>query len=212
MTIARLAAGWPGVPRAPGCPFLVAGTGSCSSRCLRERVDALPGGGDRLGPWPGCLDFHAAPQAAAHEAGGGVQLIGRSVFSSARARSPSRASSLSQASRMQAIMAAVSRGVDLEVKGREMAQPGVLAGADRVLDPGLDAVGGVDVRVLAQPAFRARGPVRHPQAVPPPVLGLEQGELGAGMRPFPAGEMRIVAGQPVAGPRPGLRAAARSAR
>ena len=69
-----------------------------------------------------------------------------------------------------------------------MAQPGVLARADRVLDPGLDPVGGVDVRVLPQPAFRGGGPVRHPQAVPPPVLSLEQRELRAGMRPFPARE------------------------
>jgi hypothetical protein len=52
-------AGWPGVPRAPGCPLLVAGTGSCWSGRLRERVDTLPGGGDCRSPWPGGLDFPA---------------------------------------------------------------------------------------------------------------------------------------------------------
>jgi hypothetical protein len=40
---------------------------------LRERVDALPGGGDCRGPGPGCLDFQAAPPAAAYQPGRGVQ-------------------------------------------------------------------------------------------------------------------------------------------
>ena len=56
-----------------GCPSLVAGMGSCWSGGLRERVDALPGGRDRLGPRPGGLDFQAAPPAAADQPGGGVQ-------------------------------------------------------------------------------------------------------------------------------------------
>jgi hypothetical protein len=40
---------------------------------LRERADALPRGGDRLGPWPAGLDFQAAPPAAVPEAGSGVK-------------------------------------------------------------------------------------------------------------------------------------------
>lgn len=38
------------------------------------------------------------------------------------------------------------------------------------------------------PAFRGCGPVGDPQAVAPAVCGLEQGELGAGVRPLAAGE------------------------
>ena len=64
-----------------------------------------------------------------------------------------------------------------------MAQAGLLAGADGVLDAGLDPVGGVEVGVLSQPAPGGGGPVGGPQGVPPAVLGLEQGQLRAGMRP-----------------------------
>jgi hypothetical protein len=71
---------------------------------------------------------------------------------------------------------------------REMAQAGVLAGADDVLNPGVHPVGGVDVGGLAQPAFRRGRAVGGPQRVPPSVLGLEQGQLRSGVRPFPAGE------------------------
>ena len=53
---------------------------------------------------------------------------------------------------------------------------------------GLDPVGGIDVSVLAQPAFGAGGPVRGPKGVPPAVPGLEQGQLRAGMRPLAARE------------------------
>ena len=45
----------------------------------------------------------------------------------------------------------------------------------------MDPVRGVDVGVLPEPPFRGGGPVRHPQAVPPAVLSLEQRELRAGM-------------------------------
>src|SRR6266566_6867785 len=57
----------------PGLSFLVAGTASGWSGGLRERVDALPRGRDRLGPRPGGLDLQAAPPPAADQAGGGVQ-------------------------------------------------------------------------------------------------------------------------------------------
>lgn len=58
-----------------------------------------------------------------------------------------------------------------------MPEPGVLAGADDVLDAGVDAVRGVDVGALAAPASRGRGQVRRPEAVAPAVGGLEQGQL-----------------------------------
>jgi len=73
MTVARLAGRVAGVPRAPRVSFLGSRDGLRWSGGLRERADALPGGRDRLGPWPGCLDFQAAPPAPVHQPGGGVQ-------------------------------------------------------------------------------------------------------------------------------------------
>ena len=70
----------------------------------------------------------------------------------------------------------------------KLAEAGVFAGADAVLDPGVDAVGGVDVGQLAAPAGCAGGQVGDPQGVPPAVGGLEQGQLGAGVRALAAGE------------------------
>jgi hypothetical protein len=69
-----------------------------------------------------------------------------------------------------------------------MSRPGVLRGADDVLDAGVDAVGGVGVGALAAPAPRLRGEVRGPQRVAPPVGCLEQGQLRAGVGPLAAGE------------------------
>jgi hypothetical protein len=69
-----------------------------------------------------------------------------------------------------------------------VARAGVLAGPDGILDAGMHPVGGVDAGVLAEPASGARRPVRCPQAVPPAVPGLEQGQLCAGMRPLAARE------------------------
>ena len=107
MTVARLAGRVAGVPRARGCPSWSQGRLGWSGG-LRERVDALPRGGDRVGPWPAGLDFQAAAPPAAGQAGRGVQHPVRSVFGSALARSPSRASSLSQASRICPVIEAVS--------------------------------------------------------------------------------------------------------
>src|SRR5215471_9896903 len=45
------------------------------------------------------------------------------------------------------------RLVELVVVGGEPADPGLLAGADGILDPGVHAVAGVDVGVLPAPAF-----------------------------------------------------------
>ena len=69
-----------------------------------------------------------------------------------------------------------------------MSQAGVLAGADDVLDAGVDAVRGVEVGALAAPAPGRGGQVRHPQGVAPAVGCLEQGQLRAGVRPLAAGE------------------------
>ena len=93
-----------------------------------------------------------------------------------------------------------------------MAQAGVFACADGVLDAGLDPVGCVDVGGLAQSAPRGGGPVGGPRAVPPAVCGLEQGQPGAWMRPLAAAKTASRKAMSSADPRPGLRAAARSAR
>src|SRR5690348_10786371 len=71
---AILASGYDGGPAdGPGCrgfhgprgvSFLDRRDGLRCSGGLRERVDALPGGRDGLGPWPGCLDFQAPLPAA----------------------------------------------------------------------------------------------------------------------------------------------------
>ncbi len=52
---------------------MLAGTGSCWSGWVRDGLDALPGGGDRLCPGPGGGDFQGSAASAADEAGGGVQ-------------------------------------------------------------------------------------------------------------------------------------------
>src|SRR5258708_31193428 len=110
MTAARLAGRVAGGSTAPGFSFLDRWDGPCRAGGLRERVDAVPCGGDRMGPRPGRLDFQAAAPPAAHEPGSGVQdpVTGRSVLGSALARSPSRASSFSQASWIWAVIEAVS--------------------------------------------------------------------------------------------------------
>jgi hypothetical protein len=74
--------------------------------------------------------------------------------------------------------------VDLVVVRGKVAEAGVLAGADDVLDAGVDAVRGVDVGALAAPALRRGGQVGGPQGVAPAVAGLEQRELGAGVGPL----------------------------
>jgi hypothetical protein len=54
---------------------------------------------------PAGLDVKATSAAASRQPGGGVQEAGRRVFGSALARRPSRAISLSQASRVAAVRA-----------------------------------------------------------------------------------------------------------
>ena len=88
---------------------------------------------------------------------------------------------------MAAISAAASQAV-LRANEWELADPGVFAGAHAVFDPGVDPVGGIDVGQVGAPAPQVSGQVGNPQRVPPPVFGLEQGELGAGMGALTAGE------------------------
>ena len=73
MTVARLAGRVAGVPRAPGAPFLVAGTAWCWSGSVRQGADPVPGGHDVRGPGPASLDLQLALAAAAGQPGGDVQ-------------------------------------------------------------------------------------------------------------------------------------------
>ena len=62
-----------GFHRPRGFSFLDRRDGLRWSGCLRERVDALPRGGDRIGPRPGRLDFQAPFPPAADQPGRGVK-------------------------------------------------------------------------------------------------------------------------------------------
>jgi hypothetical protein len=174
-------------------------------------MDALPGGRDRLGPRPGCLDLRRCrrPPRTSRAAA----CIRRSVLGSALARSPSRASSFRGQQDLPGHRRGQPCGIDLIGEGREVAQAGVLAGANGVLGPGADPVTGVDVGVLAQPAFRPGRPVRDPAGstasrLRPPARSAARRDAA------PRGARRSAsprASRP-ADPRPIPRGAARSAR
>ena len=73
MTVARLAGRWPGVPRAPGYSFGVAGVALRWSGCVWQGGDPGPGSGDGLRPGPGRGDFQPPPAAATDQLPGGMQ-------------------------------------------------------------------------------------------------------------------------------------------
>src|SRR3974390_283220 len=188
MTTARLSGRMAGGSTGPGSASLLAGMAWRWSGGLRQRVDTLPRGGDRIGPRPGRLDFQAAAPPAADQPGGGVQYPVAQGLGLGFGQVTIQGQQLEPGQQDRGDHGGGQpRGVDLEIKRREMSQAGVLAGADGILDAGLDPVGGVDVGVLAQPALGGGGPVGGPQAIPPAVFGLEQGQLRAGMRPLTAG-------------------------
>jgi hypothetical protein len=152
---------------------------------LRERVDALPRGGDRLGPRSGGPDFQAAAPSAADQPGRGVEHPVAQRLGLGLGQVAVQGQELEPGEQdLPGHRRGQPRGVDPEVKGGEMADSAVFPGADGVLDPGVDPVRAVDVGVLPEPAISAGGPVRGSQAVPPAIAGLEQGQLGAGMGPL----------------------------
>jgi hypothetical protein len=89
---------------------------------------------------------------------------------------------------MQAIMATSSHALFSRSRAMGSGRGRFLAGADDVLDAGVDAMRDVDVGALAQPALRVRGSVGDPQGVAPAVGGLEQGQLSAEVRLLAADE------------------------
>jgi len=161
--VARLPDRVSGGSTGPWASFLAHRPFPCWSGWVRDGLDVLPGGGDLFCPGPGGGDFEASAACAADEAGGGVQ------------------DAIAQRLRFRSCEVAV-QGQDLQpgqqdagdhggvepclvqpvVMRGEMPEAGVLPGADDVLDAGVDAVGGVDVGVLAAPAFRHDGQVGDP--------------------------------------------------
>src|SRR6266487_2693878 len=199
----RWSAGWPGSGYDGGPAVRPGGRGFHGSwvfflarwdwlllvRVPGDGLDALPGGYDRICPGPGRGDFEASAATAADETGGGVQ---DAVAQGLRLRSCEIAVQGQQFQPGQQDAAGHGRVeprlVDLVIMRWEMAEPGVLAGADDVLDAGVDAVGGVDVGALAAPAPGRGGQVGDPQGVAPAAGCLQQGQLGAGVGPLAAGE------------------------
>jgi hypothetical protein len=101
-----------------------------------------------------------------------------------RAESPSRASSLSQASRICPVISAVSQAT-LTWSSKEGNDPGQFpCRCGPRPRPGVNPVRGVDVGCLARPACRADRLIRDPQEVPPAVSGHKQRQLRARVRLF----------------------------
>src|SRR5450755_928528 len=188
MTVARLPGRMAGGSTGPGgspswiVRTIFAGQGACGSASIRCHAAVISSAHGQVA-W--IFRRRRRPPRTRRAA---ACSTGRSVLGSALARSPSRVSSLSQASRICPVIEAVSHAALIPKSKEEMADSAVLPGADRILDPGVDPVGGVDVGGLAEPASGVGEPVRGPQGVPPAVPGLEQGQLRAGMRPLPARE------------------------
>jgi hypothetical protein len=104
--VARVA----GVPRVPGAPSFGRWDGLALVTGLRQGADAVPGGHDVSGPGPGDLDLQAGLAAAAGQAGGGVQKAAQGLRLGL-GEAASRASSLSQASRVAAVKAAACQAL-----------------------------------------------------------------------------------------------------
>src|ERR1700761_232339 len=159
------------------------------SERVRDGLDALPGGGDLVSPGPVRGDLERSAAAAADDAGGGMQEAVAQGLRLCPGEVAVQGGEPEPGQQDAGGHGGVEPGlVDVIVVRGEMSQPGVLAGADDVLDPGVDPVGGVGVSTLAAPASGAVGQVRGPQRVAPAAGGLEQGQLGAGVRALAAGE------------------------
>src|SRR5262249_48544480 len=117
-----------------GSPFLVAGMVPWWSGWVRQGGDPVPGGHDRGCPRPGCGDLQVAPPAAAGEPGCGVQEavsqgLGLGVGEGAvegEQPEPGEQGRGGQGGGQPGL-------VDGEQGGGELADSGVLAGADVVL-------------------------------------------------------------------------------
>src|ERR1700722_5011642 len=142
----------------PGVPFFLAGTGFSWSEWVRYCLDALPGGGDLVGPGPGRGDLEGPAASAADEAGGCVQeavaqrlrLCFRQVAVQGQQLQPGQQDAGGHGG--------VEPGlVDFVIVGGEVSQSGALPGADDVLNAGVDPVGGVGVGALAPPSPRFSG-------------------------------------------------------
>ena len=143
------------------------------------------------------------------------KILYRSVFGSARARSPSRASQPEPGQQGGGDQGCGQPGgVNLEIAGREMPDSSVLAGPDAVLDPGMNPVVCVDVgRVGSASQRRVAVAGCRPTGCTASRLRLRTGSAGRPGAAVPGG--RTPASFPArraADPRPGRGAAGRSAR
>ena len=157
MTVARLSGRVAGGSTGPWVSFLARRDGFCAgqvgcgmawTRCQAVVISR---------PGPGGGDFQGSAAPAADEAGGGVQ---DAVAQGLRLRFCEVAVQGQQLQPGQQDAGdhgrVEPRLVQPVVMRGEMPQAGVLAGADDVLDAGVDAVGGVDVGALAAPASASR--------------------------------------------------------
>src|ERR1035437_6794386 len=129
-------AGGPGCrgSTAPGFPSLLGGTGSCWSGGGGDGLDALPGGDDRICPGPGPGDLQEPAPPAADEAGGGVQDAVAQRLRPRPGQVAVQGDELQPGQQDAGDHGRVEpRLVDLVVVRGEVAEPGVLAGADAVL-------------------------------------------------------------------------------
>src|ERR1700693_6025575 len=164
MTVARLSGRLAGGSTGPGVPSLLARTVSSWSDGVRDDLDALPGGGDRLRPGPRRGNFDGSAASAADEAGGGVQYAVAQGLRLGPGQVAVQGQELQPGQQDGGGHGRVKPGlVQPVVVGGEMSEAGVLAGADDVLDAGVDAVCGVNVGALPAPASGRGGQVRHPE-------------------------------------------------
>jgi len=125
----------------PGFAFLLAGMCLGWSDGVRDGVDALPGGGDLAGPGPGRGDLEDPAAAAADQAGGGVQEAVAKCLRLCLSHVAVQGDELEPGQQDAGGHGGVEPGpVDRVVVRGEMAQAGVLTGADR--SPGVAAASG----------------------------------------------------------------------
>jgi hypothetical protein len=204
--------GWPGVPRAPGSPSLLAGTGWAGQ------------GGCGSGP----MRCQAVVMASAH---GQVAWIFSRRRRPPRTRWAAACSTRTQRPGLGPGQVAVQgqqlepgeqdlpghrrgqpRGIDAEAEGGEMAQAGLLTGADGVLDAGVDQVRGVAVGAWpSQPLVAAARFVAHRECRPPSTASNKVSLVPRWGRSRRA-KTRIALGQVASWSPAGSRAAARSGR
>src|SRR5436190_5175155 len=139
----------------------------CWSGGLGQGADPVPGGHDHRCPGPGGGDFEVLPTAAAGQAGGGVQDAVAQFFGLGAGEVAVEGEQPQPGEQGGGGQRGGEPGaVDGQLVAGKFADPGVFAGADGVLNPCVNPVGGVDIGGLAAPAGGAPRQVGDPQGVP----------------------------------------------